>query len=131
MPTANVNYRIIGLNVSTYRYARNLTQAQLAEKAGVSKQFICNIECGRAIPSLQTLMSLCFALDVTSEDLLRCSSTYNPEAPCTLREDQNVLTDTLSERLFPESLEVRYISPDALPVFDVILPDPDDMFSGF
>ena len=131
MPTANVNYKIIGLNVSTYRYTRNLTQAQLAEKAGVSKQFVCNIECGRAIPSVQTLLSLCYALDVTSDDLLRCCSTYNPEAPCTLREEQNVLTDTLSDRLFSSSNEERYISLDDLPAFDIILPDPDDTLSGF
>ena len=131
MPTANVNYKVIGLNVSTYRYARNMTQEQLAEKAGISKQFVCNIECGRAVPSIQTLISLSFALDVTNDDLLRCCATYDPEAPCTLREEQNVLTGMLSDRLFPESSQERYISLDDLPPFDVTLPDPDDTLTGF
>ena len=58
MGSVDVNYRIIGLNVHTHRHARSLTQEQLAEKSGVSKQFICNIECGRAIPSLKTLSRL-------------------------------------------------------------------------
>ena len=126
MPTANINYKVIGLNVSTYRYERNLTQAQLAEKAGDSKQFVCNIECGRAIPSIQTLVSLSYALDVTANDLLRCCSTYDPDAPCTLRDDHNVFTDTLSDHLFPQSPTESYISLDDLPAFDIILPDPDE-----
>ena len=126
MACVDVNYKIIGLNVSIYRHACNLTQEQLAERAGVSKQFICNIECGRAIPSLKTVLSLCNALDVSANDLLRSSATYNPESPCTLREDQNVFTDTLSARLFPQPHKEFFISEDDLPAFDIILPDPDD-----
>ena len=131
MASVTVNYKIIGLNVSMHRHAQNLTQEQLAEKAGVSKQFVCNIECGRAIPSVQTLLSLCDALGVTSNDLLRCCATHNPDAPCTLREEHHALSDALSDHLFPEASEECYISLDDLPLFDIILPDSDDTLSGF
>ena len=126
MGNVDVNYKVIGLNVSTYRCAQKLTQEQLAEKAGISKQFVCNIECGRAVPSLVTLLSLCHALNVTANDLLRCSSAYNPQAPCTLREEQNVFTDTLSDHLFAQNNEEVYIRQEDLPAFDIVLPDPDE-----
>ena len=126
MASVNVNYEIIGRNVSEYRLARKLTQEQLAEKAGVSKQFICNIERGRTVPSLKTILSLCDALDVTSNDLLRCSATHDPDAPCTLREEHNIFADTLSDRLFPQTFEDTYINPNDLPAFDITLPDPDE-----
>lgn len=124
MGSVNVNYRIIGLNVSVHRHQKSLTQADLAEKAGLSKQFVCNIECGRAIPSLVTVLSLCDALNVTPNDLLESSSTHNPDAPCTLREDHSVFTQTLTDQLFPQEPQRICIDPQDLPAFDIILPDP-------
>lgn len=127
MASVDVNYRIIGLNVSIHRYRLNLTQDQLAEKAGVSKQFICNIECGRAVPSLKTVLSLCDALSVTPNDLLHHASTHDPDAPCTLRDDHNVFSYTLTDILFPQETHEVFIDPQDLPAFDIIFPDPDDM----
>ena len=40
----NYVYGYIGKNIRKYRKKRGLTQAQLAEKANYSKQFISNIE---------------------------------------------------------------------------------------
>ena len=127
MGSVNVNYKMIGLNISTFRHNRNLTQEQLAEKAGISKQFVCNIECGRAIPSLQTIYSLSDALNVDPGDLLRRGATHDPDAPCTLREEHNVFVNTLTDQLFPkEHAEDTYIDPNDLPLFDIILPAPDE-----
>ena len=126
MGCVDVNCRIIGINVSLHRYRLNLTQAQLAEKAGLSKQFVCNIECGRAIPSIETLLSLCYALNVTSDALLVHSSRHNPDAPCTLREDHSVFSETLTDKLFPEEpCEIRIDLQD-LPAFDITLTDADE-----
>ena len=114
------------VNVSIHRHKLNLTQEQLSEKAGLSKQFVCNIECGRAIPSLQTLLSLCDALGVTPNDLLVSASRHNPDAPCTLRDDHSVFDETLTDKLFPEELHEIRIDPEDLPAFDIILTDPDE-----
>ena len=127
MGNVEVNYAIIGLNISFYRYNLNLTQEQLAELSGVSKQFISKLECGRGIPSLQTLLSLCRALEVNADALLRCSADYNPDAPCTLREEHNVFTGTLDEKLFPQQPKAVCINPDDLPAFDIELPDPNEI----
>ena len=40
----NYVYRFIGKNIKKYRKAKGFTQAQLAEKANYSKQFISNME---------------------------------------------------------------------------------------
>jgi len=50
MANVDVNYKMIGINVSIHRHRLSLTQEVLAEKAGLSKQFVGNIECGKAIP---------------------------------------------------------------------------------
>lgn len=126
MGCVDINYRIIGLNVSTHRYRLNLTQEQLSEKAGLSKQFICNIECGRAIPSLLTVLSLCDALGVTPNDLLTHASRHDPHAPCTLRDDHCVFGETLTDKLFPEEPHEIRIDPQDLPAFDILLTEDDE-----
>ena len=120
-----VNHRAIGLNISAYRYQLNLTQDELAERAGISKQFLGNIERGKGIPSLKTLLSLCDALNVTPNDLLRCSSSHDPHAPCTLRDEHTVFTHTLSDQFCKpeEAAEDLFISADDLPPFDIELMD--------
>lgn len=42
-----VDYEEIGKNIKLYRIRRELKQAQLAERVGVSSQHISHIECGR------------------------------------------------------------------------------------
>lgn len=126
MASVDVNYRIIGLNVSIHRHQRGWTQEYLAEKAGLSKQFVCNIECGRTIPSLKTVLSLCDALDVTPNDLLHHSAKHNPDAPCTLRDDHSVFHETITDHLFSQEEQETCIDPQDLPDFDITLPDLDE-----
>lgn len=123
MPCVHVDFSIIGKHVRTYRQERQWTQEVLAERTGISKQFLSRLERGKGIPSVETLMSLCNALDLTPNDLLRYSSKSDPNIPCTLRDDHNVFVDTLDEKLFPSQETVYYIPLDSLPAFDVILPD--------
>lgn len=123
MGCVDINYKIIGLNVSIYRHQRSWTQEYLAEQAGLSKQFVCNIECGRTIPSLQTILSLCEALSIEPNDLLRYTFKRNPDSPCTLRDDHSVFTQTITDILFPEEGGEICIAPQDLPEFDIDLFD--------
>jgi mRNA interferase RelE/StbE len=52
-----------------YRDLRGLTQAALAEKAGVSRVTIAEIETGRKHGSVASLRALADSLDVTLDDL--------------------------------------------------------------
>ncbi len=47
-------YRMLGLNIAYYRKIRNMTQLQLAEKIGISRTHISNIEA----PNVPTSISV-------------------------------------------------------------------------
>lgn len=51
------------------RVERNLSQEQLAEAVGVTRQTIGMIEAGKFNPSIQLCLSLCRALGKTLNDL--------------------------------------------------------------
>lgn len=52
-----------------YRLAAKLTQVQLAEKVGSSKNTISSIETGQFCPTAYLAALLCIALDCKFEDL--------------------------------------------------------------
>jgi transcriptional regulator with XRE-family HTH domain len=61
----------VGKKIQTLRVEKGLTLPQLAEKAGVSKGFVFQIEDDQKTnPSLETLNKIAKALDVTLADLL-------------------------------------------------------------
>ncbi len=65
-------HRMIGLNIAYYRKLKNLTQLQLAEKIGISRTHISNIEAPNVpiIPSLEVLLKISKALEVPASKLL-------------------------------------------------------------
>lgn len=58
------------------RLKAGLRQSELAERAGLSKQFVCDLEHGRSSPSSKTIFRLANALRVDAGDLLRL--LYSP-----------------------------------------------------
>ena len=57
-----VDYKAFGKRLREYRLARHLTQEQLGELVGVSYQHIGMLERGKRSPSMEMLISLCYAL---------------------------------------------------------------------
>lgn len=57
-------YVKLGLNIVYYRKQMNLTQEKLAEKIGVARNHIGNIENARTSVSLDVLFSLAEAFDI-------------------------------------------------------------------
>ena len=51
--------------------ASEMTQAELAQRVGVTRQTIIAIEQGRYSPSLETAFQIAHALDVTLDDVFR------------------------------------------------------------
>lgn len=51
------------------RAIRNLTQAELAEQAGVTRKSVNAIEAGRMVPSVLLALKLAHVLDVSVESL--------------------------------------------------------------
>ena len=67
-----MRYKEIGLKIAYYRKKKEYTQAQLAEKVGISTNYLGMIERGNQGKSfsLGTLFLIAQALEVKPEDLL-------------------------------------------------------------
>lgn len=61
----------LGENLKKIRTNKNITQTELAEKLGVDKSFVSNLENGKNNPTLSTIASLAQALGVTTNELLK------------------------------------------------------------
>ena len=73
-----MDYKALGKNVRKYRVLQNMRQCDLAEKCNSSDSYIGHIENARGIPSLEMVVKIANALDVTVDQLLG-SSCKNPE----------------------------------------------------
>jgi transcriptional regulator with XRE-family HTH domain len=62
---------ILGKNIKVFRSIKQLSQAELADKAGISITFLSNIERGNNFPLAGTLCNLAKALDVEVFELFK------------------------------------------------------------
>jgi transcriptional regulator with XRE-family HTH domain len=60
----------VGARIRELRADRGLTQLRLAERSGISRPSVANVEAGRQNVSLRQLCALALALDVGVEELL-------------------------------------------------------------
>lgn len=65
-----MDYAALGKRVRIRRNVAGLTQAQLAERIGVSTSFIGHIERGTRKLSVEVLWELCTALETSADFLL-------------------------------------------------------------
>ena len=65
-----INFELLGKRISQRRHELGLKQCVLAEKSGISNNYLSNIENGRSIPSLETFSDICMALSITPDCLL-------------------------------------------------------------
>ena len=52
------------MNIKEKRERLGISQKELAEKAGISQSFLCDIEQGRSKPSIDTAVKLADALNI-------------------------------------------------------------------
>ena len=60
----------IGKNIRKYRLMKKLRQEDLAEKAGLTANYICMVERGEKIPSLETFIKILNTLGVSADMVL-------------------------------------------------------------
>jgi transcriptional regulator with XRE-family HTH domain len=63
--------KLVGRNAARIRKEKNLTQEQLAERCGLSQQYLSGLERGRRNPTIVTLYELANALSVSHVDLVQ------------------------------------------------------------
>ncbi len=66
----------IGKNIKFYRTKKGISQEELGDAVYVSAKYISSLETGAKFPSLELLILIANALDVSSDDLL-VGSLYN------------------------------------------------------
>lgn len=77
----------LGYTLRQLRESRRWSQEILAEKAGLNRSYVGEVERGKVVPSIITLQKLAVALGLsTSELLVRCERMWsvNPETTSTL-----------------------------------------------
>jgi transcriptional regulator with XRE-family HTH domain len=85
---------ILGKNIKSFRSRRQLSQADLAEKAGISITFLSNIERGNNFPLAGTLCSLAKALEVEVFELFK-----GDLAPSDSKELVNQLSEDITKKI--------------------------------
>ena len=63
--------KLVGRNALRLRNSAGLTQEQLAERTGLSQQYISKLERGRRNPTVVTLFELASGLGASPVDLVR------------------------------------------------------------
>ena len=64
------NLKRVGENIRTARKNKELTIETLSELAGISESFLGTVERGESSISLETLICLCRALNISSDSLI-------------------------------------------------------------
>ncbi|MDR2717877.1 MAG: helix-turn-helix transcriptional regulator [Treponema sp.] len=85
-------------NIKKIRRKKGLTQEKLAEKAGMSLQYLALLELARKFPSGEMLERLATALEIETYELLAVASSANNELEL-LRNDIICEVKTLNESL--------------------------------
>jgi transcriptional regulator with XRE-family HTH domain len=94
---------ILANNLRTNRKKRQLSQAKLAEKAGITTQYIAMIELSRQFPTPEVLERIAAALEIKSHELFTVSQT--PENAIEklhkdiIKEVREVITEVLENTL--------------------------------
>lgn len=76
--TNNEKYQRVGLNIAYQRKLKNITQVQLAEKIGVSRTHMSNIEAPNMITSisLEVIFNIADVLEIPVDILFKVVSTF-------------------------------------------------------
>ena len=99
-----MNLKTIGKRIKKYRTQSKLRQEQLAEKTGLSTNYIGMIERGEKVPALETFLKIANALQV-SADMLLADVLYS--------------TYTVKDSLLAEKLD-KLEADDRKKIYDVI-----------
>ncbi|MBR2892729.1 MAG: helix-turn-helix transcriptional regulator [Clostridia bacterium] len=91
----------IGKYIREYRLKKNMRQEDLAEKTGLSTNYIGMLERGEKVPSLETFITIVNSLDVSADmilsDVLNCGYTV-----------KNSILDEKLEKLSVEDRQTIY-----------------------
>ena len=83
-----IDYTQMGNRIRKRRKELHLTQEAVAEQAGISASFLGHIERGSRIASLDTLLAICIALDVSMDFIIGRDDILSKIIPEGLTDEQ-------------------------------------------
>ena len=102
---------ILALNIKAFRNRRNWSQADLAEKAGVSVAFLSNIERGMKWPHPDTLAKIAMALEV---DIIELFHKENPMVHGNREYTARVIKELLlAQKIASDKVQSKYYINDS------------------
>ena len=79
----NPHTKIFGKVIRQYRQKKKLTQEELALESGLDRTYISLLELGSNSPSLDTMLALCNALNLSlSQLVIRMEDELDRNKPC-------------------------------------------------
>ena len=90
--------KLLGSQVRVFRDVRDLSQQELADRIGVSKETIGKIERGSAAPSFKTLDNLCRELGISPRSLFPAGKYVRHKPASTALEELVVRASKLSDK---------------------------------
>lgn len=72
-----LDYTCLGMRIAKRRKNKGIKQNVLAERIGISNNYLSGIECGNEHPSLEIIIKICNELEVTPDYLLLGSMHSN------------------------------------------------------
>lgn len=69
----------IGTRIKNIRSSKDLTATNLAKLSFISQSYLSDIETGRTLPSLDTLVDICNALEISLSDFFSDSSNLSSD----------------------------------------------------
>lgn len=112
--------RQLGRGVRAAREKGSMSQAQLADKSGLSARAVRELEAGRSSPSLATIVAIVDALSVTLDELIAAARAQQPvfgllPAAGDGSYDRKLVTGIEQPRLRVRIVEAGPADPIALP----------------
>ncbi len=68
---ANSTIKLVQENIKKYRIIKGFTQEELSETAGISSDYLSEIERGKKVPSLKRLILIAEALEIPCANLFQ------------------------------------------------------------
>jgi transcriptional regulator with XRE-family HTH domain len=92
-----MDLKAMGIRIKAERKRQKLTIEQLAEKIGISRNFMWEIQEGKKAPAIHTLVNIGRALDISIDYLLNGVVTDENSVPCVPNIDIIEINNMLSK----------------------------------
>jgi transcriptional regulator with XRE-family HTH domain len=100
--------RVLSTNIKHYRGLRKWSQVVLAEKIGMSTNFLADIETGKSWVSPLTLTKLANIFEIEVYELFKSQKTPKDETKETIRSMMNDISVTIEHSL--KQITIKYLN---------------------